>query len=384
MSLINQMLQELDARRSDVTTAGPYGQQVRAVAPRRKVHPAWWIALALAGALAGVLGWVFFNPPAQQPVVTPANAQLPLKLDIDLAAKQPPEQKPRVVENSSAPATPAEVVVDRAEQAVVPASLPGGATTPAEPLAAEKRPAAPKPAAVLTRPAAAVPDLGQVVPPAKPPVTPASGPVPESAPSVVPNKQFKEISPQQRAENEYRKAVAALQQGKSAEAIALLDQVLQIDAHHAPARQAMIGALVESKQLDEAVGRARDGLSLDPNQPGLAMILARLQLEKREVRAAIDTLERTLPYAGDRAEYRAFLAALLQRDERHKQAAEQYLLALQRAPQNGVWWMGLGISLEADQRLPEAQESFRRAIASNSLTPELRAFVENKLGLLRR
>jgi MSHA biogenesis protein MshN len=142
--------------------------------------------------------------------------------------------------------------------------------------------------------------------------------------------------------------------------------------------------LLDTGRRDEAAGMAREALSTDPAQPGLAMILARLRLEKGEVKSAVETLQRTLPYAADRADYQSFLAALLQRDGRNKEAADHFLLALQKAPQNGVWWMGLGISLQAEHRLTEAQEAFGRARSSNSLSPELHAFVESKLKQLQR
>jgi MSHA biogenesis protein MshN len=140
--------------------------------------------------------------------------------------------------------------------------------------------------------------------------------------------------------------------------------------------------LLDEKRTEDAVRIARDGLGLDLHQAGLAMILARLQLEKGDLHPAIETLQRTLPFAADHADYQAFLAALLQRDGKHKQAIEHYLQALQKAPQNGVWWMGLGISLQADQRLAEAREAFLRAKATSALSPELLAFVDTRLGQL--
>jgi MSHA biogenesis protein MshN len=41
--------------------------------------------------------------------------------------------------------------------------------------------------------------------------------------------------------------------------------------------------------------------------------------------------------------------------------------------------MGLGISLQAENRLAEAQEAFNRAKASHTLSPELQAFVDQQL-----
>lgn len=203
-------------------------------------------------------------------------------------------------------------------------------------------------------------------------------------PSFASPKQPKELSQQQRAENEYRKALIAVEQGKTGDGISALETALQFDARHAAARQSLIGLLLNARRQDEAIVRAREGLVIDAAQPGLAMILARLQLEKGTSGTAIDTLERTLPHARDRADYLAFLAALLQREERHAQAAEYYFQALQRSPQNGVWWMGLGISLQADQKTAEASEAFRRAKSTNSLSPELTAFVNSRLSQLQR
>jgi MSHA biogenesis protein MshN len=228
-----------------------------------------------------------------------------------------------------------------------------------------------------------VSNLSKVAPEEKAPAVPIMK-APDPVASVALNKQIRELTPVQRAENEYRKAVVLMQQGRATEALPGLEQALQLDPKHAAVRQALAKVFLDNKRQDDALRLAREGLSLNPAQPGLAMISARLQLESGDLRTAVDTLERTLPYASDRADYRSFLAALLQRDGRNKEAAEHYLLALQSAPQNGVWWMGLGISLQAESRLAEAKESFSRAKETNSLSPELLAFVESKLKQLQR
>src|SRR5262249_18591835 len=153
---------------------------------------------------------------------------------------------------------------------------------------------------------------------------------------------------------------------------------LQADALHAAARQMLVGLMLQTKRTDEAVRLAQEGLTGDPSQFGLAMILARVQVDQGKLQTAIATLNRSLQYAGDRPDYQAFLAALLQRDWHNKEAIEHYLAALGKSPQNGVWWMGLGISLQAEGRLADAKEAFTRAKVTNTLTPELTAFVDQK------
>jgi MSHA biogenesis protein MshN len=185
-----------------------------------------------------------------------------------------------------------------------------------------------------------------------------------------------------RAESEYRRALAFLQDGRMNECVAALEQALKLDPAHDAARQTLVGLLIEAKRPDEAIRHLQAGLALDPRQPALAMLLARLQIERGA--SGVDTLLRTLPYAGSNADYHAFLAGALQREQRNREAAEQYQAALRVAPGNGVWWMGLGMSLQAEKRNAEALEAFQRARASGTLSADLLAFVERRLQQLGR
>jgi MSHA biogenesis protein MshN len=90
-------------------------------------------------------------------------------------------------------------------------------------------------------------------------------------------------------------------------------------------------------------------------------------------------LQKNLPDAKDQADYQAFMAVLMQRQNRHQEAIVFFQAALQLVPNNGVWLMGMGISLQAMQRNEEAKEVYTRALTSNSLNAQLQAFVQKKL-----
>jgi MSHA biogenesis protein MshN len=194
--------------------------------------------------------------------------------------------------------------------------------------------------------------------------------------------QGRQESGSQRAEGEYRRALASLQDGRMTETVAALEQALKLDPGHDAARQTLVGLLIEAKRPAEAMRHLQAGLALDARQPALAMLLARLQIEGGG--SGIETLTRTLPYAGNLADYHAFLAGALEREQRHREAAEQYQAALRIAPANGVWWMGLGMALQADKRNAEALEAFQRARASGALSAELQVFVDRRLQQLGR
>jgi len=198
----------------------------------------------------------------------------------------------------------------------------------------------------------------------------------------VQDQSMKSVTPQQLALSHYQKSLSWLQQGRVAEAHNGLEEALKLDPGYLVARQALAGLLVEQRQFIQAEQVLQEGLNINPEQSGFAMALARLQVERGDIRSALDTLYKGVPYAAENADYQAFLAALLQRSEQHKKAIEHYQAALRLAP-SGAWYMGLGISLQAEHRLPEALESFGRAKASNDLTGDLLSFVEQRIRMIK-
>src|SRR5450759_4649026 len=193
---------------------------------------------------------------------------------------------------------------------------------------------------------------------------------------------MKHVSPAQQADAEFRKAAALMQQGRIADALAGYEAALRLDAGHDAARQALVALLLEGKRGTDAERVLQERLNSKPDHTGFTMMLARLQVERGAVAEATATLEKALPYANSQAGYQAFLAALLQRQNRNDEAIAHYQIVLQLAPNNGIWLMGYGISLQAMQRNADAKDAFKHALDTQTLSPDLRAFVQQKLKAL--
>ena len=193
---------------------------------------------------------------------------------------------------------------------------------------------------------------------------------------------MKHVSPAQQADAEFRKAAALMQQGRIADALAGYEAALRLDAGHDAARQALVALLLEGKRGTDAERVLQERLNSKPDHTGFTMMLARLQVERGAVAEATATLEKALPYANSQADYQAFLAALLQRQNRNDEAIAHYQIVLQLAPNNGIWLMGYGISLQAMQRNADAKDAFKHALDTQTLSPDLRAFVQQKLKAL--
>ena len=186
-------------------------------------------------------------------------------------------------------------------------------------------------------------------------------------------------SPHERAEGEYRKAIGVLNAGRLTEAVDGLRAALRQEGAHTASRQLLFKLLVESKRLDEAADLLQEGLQSQPAQITWAMSLGRLQVDRGDLPGAWQTLQRSLPSAAHSADYQGFLAHVLQRLGRSKEAAEFYQSATRLAPGEGRWWLGLGLALESDGRSAEARDALLRAKASGTLSAELSALVEQKL-----
>jgi MSHA biogenesis protein MshN len=401
MSLINKMLQDLEQRHADEST-GRLPPEVRAAPAPQGARPRIMIAALCCIVLCALAVWMALRPRAVSapavpqpvqvvPAVTPATPvaapaaaplespvapppALSLKVDGDLSTASLSQIPPMT--ESAAPTEQAtkENKGDDKPNTGQPAAAHNLAEL-AQPKGAQQANAQDKQA-----------QIKPVQPPrAEPKALPDTvGKNAATEQSVALNKQIKEWTPQQKAENDYRKATTLIQQGRAQEASTLLEQVLQTDPSNASARQTLIALMLNAKRRDDAMHLAQQGLELDMRQTNFAMILARLQLDKGDQKAAIATLQRSLPAAGSNAEYQAFLAALMQREGRHADAINLYEAALDKDPGNGVWWMGLGISLQADNRLQPAREAFMHARETASLSSELQAFVEQKIRQLSR
>jgi MSHA biogenesis protein MshN len=197
------------------------------------------------------------------------------------------------------------------------------------------------------------------------------------------DKQMRVSTPAERAELQFRNATVLLNQGRVAEAIDGYKSTLLLDAGHAAARQALVGLLLENRRIDEAQQFLQDGLKINPDRAGFAMLSARIQVERGDLQGAHDLLGRHAGSAADNADYHAFDAAVLQRLGRHKEAVTGYQAALKLAPRAGLWWMGLGISLQADNRGADALDAFRRARSAGGLSPDLLAFVDQRVKQLQ-
>ncbi|HEX4984692.1 MAG TPA: tetratricopeptide repeat protein [Burkholderiales bacterium] len=409
MSLINQVLQDLEKRHASDVEMSALPPNVRTVAEPRTRVPLAVAVLAGAVALVAIGAAVFLQGErraadavaTRMPVPPPATA-VPAPADqASIAASAPAPEPPAPAETASRPPAPSfsavsrlsdelslvapstarkpKPAVAREDKVAVPVPVPAPAQTAAAPAPGKEADLAKAAVVPAVTPATEAPRTTAPAPAAAPePVPPAAATAAEEAPAGI-TKQMRELTPAEKAEVAFRKGAGQIREGHASAAEQSFREALNFDPTHAAARQALLGLLLDAGRNADAEQLLRKALEINPRQPRHAMVLARLEVERGDVTDAINTMVGALPYVRSDPEFHAFLAALLQREGRNREAADYYRTALRAVPGNGVWLMGLGMSLRGSNQAAEARQAFQQALDSRQLSPELQEFVQRQL-----
>ena len=391
MSLLNRMLQDLDARQKDGRALVRLPDDVRPLPPAPTSRlPVWLAVTAVTACLAGAGAYYFLWPAlVTEPVppvvplasnVSPPPPPEPPPPEVPVMEVPPPAPVKAPADAETSPPTP--IGGDAGSSLRIADVLAGGEAKKASPKAPL---AAPRKEQVAER-AASAPEKSD--PPAKVRTEEKSGPGKSAL--AVPSARRAAEDPliekndaagmaRDNGEADYRKAIQSVNQGRIVEALDGLQAALRHDGRHAAARQLMIKLLIEARRGDEAMQVLREGLQLLPQQANWAMALARMQVERKDYSGAWQTLEHSMPAGGASADYQGFAGHVLQRMGRNKEAAAHYLAAARLAPNEGRWWLGLGLSYDAEGMVNESREALQRAKASGTLSAELMAIADQRL-----
>lgn len=394
MSLINQVLRDLESGRPRGPAANALGdlRPAQSPSPSSVLRQVNWRRLAamvsgFALLLGGYLWYARMNPavppltfsvaPAATPAVAPQTGR-------GGTPEAPPAQTgvaaSAAAQGAQAPSMDTPPPVPPLVTSEAPVSAPSGAP-PAEALSPQQD-AGQQDADKKTDADVAAQTAGNEqtqrapVPPVplattQPPTRTAAAPPRIKKPSVQ--------GPSQLAERNYQEAVEALQNGKVSDARQSLREALAQQPRHHPSRELLAEIYLRGGQTGEAENLLAAGAALDPGHTLFSKLHARLLAQRGDISGALQVLERYPADAAGDPEYHALLGALYQRAGNHAQAVSAYRAALRLQSNQGPWWMGLAISLEAEQNPGEALSAYRRAQSSGALTGAALDFVQRKI-----
>ncbi len=344
MSLINQMLKDLEAGRQRNDQGFSVLRKLRSVKPGAsglRIHPAWLLLLAVF--MVALAAWLI---PSRQPnkpvkqVMTEAKQQALVNAIQTTATATLQATKPKVT--SVQVLAPAPVVA-------APAQVSTAMTLPK----AQQVESSPR---VVRQPAVV------------------------SANVMV--KKIVPLEPKEKIESLYAGAQNAMDNSDDDKAIDLLKELLVRDPKNLDARQLLATVLLSDNRVEEARPIIAVGLKRVPDYAPFDSLEARILMGEGKLQKAIDQLNQSSPEMKAAPEYYSLLAALYQQNEQFMMAAQLYHQLVQINPAKGVWWMGLGIALESAEKYNAAVEAFQKAQKAVGLSPSAKAYVQQQLDKL--
>lgn len=358
MSLLNDMLRDLDARRSRPADLGTLALAGVAPALSRNVPRLPLGRLALGIALAVGLAATGVYLAAQLTAVAPA---LPVTTDDALSTPGALAAAiPATLENAIPVTPPATPTTESPVRPPEPPAITVATTTTArnEPAPTQPVRSTPEPRAT-TRPTVAEP----------------------ARPAAAIQTRVRALSPEEQAQQAFERGVAALRQDQAQRAETLWREALALQPGHEAARLALAGLQAHQQRSAEALALLAAGQALDPGSVELARLRGHLLLQQGRPEEARRVLENAAPAARAQADYQALLGTLYQRLGLHDLAVEHYRRALARQPDQGLWWMGLGVSLDQSREADAAREAYRTALGYG-LSPALQDYLRGRLAAL--
>lgn len=351
MSLINQMLKDIDKREGEQQQAG---RSTSRYETGKRVWPAWLFMLFGVVSTVVVLllvlwFWRNINTPATvavEAVTTPV---------VEIVNVQPQPQPQNVPQPSQARPPMAETIAKPVAVPVVEAvAQPKPAPTPV-----------PKPATVTTQVAA------------EPVVTPA--PVVEPEPVGEMTMQRSNTPPKVLAERRFQQAMSDLQGGRTQQGAQRLQEALLMAPDYHEARQQLAVYYFSYGFLTDALAVLEQGLDEFPGETSLILVQARILERAGEPAMALNALRNVANNLPTNADLLVLRGALASELEDYQVASETYQVLTNWRPREGRWWLGLALAQEQLQLTEQALHSFRRALDDASIGTATREFIHQRV-----
>lgn len=383
MSVINQMLKDLEQRQSGSDGAAVY------VAPARQ--QGWWMLVltllcTLALAILGWRTWIYWQQSQRtaQPTVQLTTQLAPVS-EPSLPASSATEVVAVAPEPSGAAASGV-VGVDGsiAARASDTADLEPGSSASGE--VADEAPASQ--ALAETPPEDEVTPSDEELQPdlyaelaAEQEAAPQEVAAPPRKPGVL-KIETVDLSEPELAALAERKATTAMAKGQMREAQDNYYQVLLHDPHNQGAREQLAGLLYGEGRLTEASQVLEEGLRLDPAQADLRLLLARVAISGGDRQKALDWLTGYQPDLAANLDYYATWAGLAQELGQPAQASELYVKLLRQQPDQGRWWLGLGVAEDGQGHRQRALDAYGNAQLHGDLGEASTRWLEQRIAQL--
>ncbi len=203
----------------------------------------------------------------------------------------------------------------------------------------------------------------------------------EEQPRVV--KSQRRLEPKAQAERLYKSARQKLDTNQYSDASVLLEQAIAIKPDFHNARILQFSILLQHQQFDSLRQQVDASLQLWPEVHEYRLMKARLLLQQGLKTEALVELEKNIPLVTSAPEYHALLAYAAQQTQHDQLAKKHYQLLLQQQTNRSDWWLGLAVSEEKLGNTTSALKAYEHAVDRQGLSPSVLDYARQRIKVLQ-
>jgi len=187
----------------------------------------------------------------------------------------------------------------------------------------------------------------------------------------------RQLSPQALAANKISEAEQAMERNNLAKAEALFEEVLLVMPEHETARKQLAALWYGKKSYRDAINLLSQGIALAPQAQEMRLMSARIYYQQGQARQAYNILGPIK--AINSAEIQTLLANTSAELNEHNSAITAYRKLITLEPDVGRWWLGVAVSLDSLGNFVPARDAYKQAIARNNLSSSATKFARERL-----
>jgi MSHA biogenesis protein MshN len=172
-----------------------------------------------------------------------------------------------------------------------------------------------------------------------------------------------------------------LDAGNQAQGIVLLEQFLVEQPNNINARKKLASLYFAQGRQEQAKLLLSQSVEQYPQRSDFRLMLARILVLEQQQTQAMQWLEE-LPTTQSNAELLAYRAVLAQQLRKTDLAKQDYAALTRIDPDNGKWWLGLGIAEDKLGNPKQALVAYQSANQTNQLDAVVADFVKTRIDIL--
>ena len=190
----------------------------------------------------------------------------------------------------------------------------------------------------------------------------------------------KKLTPGELAKQKLLRAEQALANNNIAQAETLFEDVLLVIPDHKSARKQLAALWFGREAYSDALNLLSQGINLSPNDSEFRVMKARVYLQQNQVQQAFLTLN-AMPRVNDvtSVEYQSLRATTAQQLNEFSFAAEAYQVLVSIEPSASRWWLGLAVAHDSNSEFEQASNAYHTALNRSGLSGSAETFARQRI-----